>query len=319
MACRSRRGLFGASADAGDSSSIKKQHSLSLLLIKSSDVDLQQHLRSYISQGLQASSRAPSPARSVSPFFIMSTQYDKIGARYKSMSDLPAQAPEKPSVLKVLGDVKGLNCLDLACGLGRWSHVLLEQGAAHVTGIDISEGMIKSAQESLHGLSDEDKVKVDFQVGDCGKVFAASGGPFDLVLAVWFLNYASCYKEMLAMWQNVHANLKPGGRFVALTSNAFIALDGPFDDRYGINITTLEKTEEGGWKCRVTGYTQPEPVEFENYHMPREIYERSAAEAGMQQLTWRSHTLPDDGRPEGYWDVYDLRPHYCLLTAVKPQ
>lgn len=234
------------------------------------------------------------------------------------MSDLPCQAPEKPSVLRVLGNVEGLNCLDLACGLGRWSHVLIEQGAAHVTGVDISEGMIKNANETLSALP-EASSKTEFHAGDCSRPFEAPGGPFDLVLAVWFLNYASSYDELLAMWKNVYANTKPGGRFVALTSNTFCGLEGPFDDRYGIKITVLDKRGENGWKCRVTGYTKPDLVEFENYHLPHDVYERAAAEAGMEGLTWRSHTLPDDGRPESFWDVYNLRPHFCLLTARRPQ
>lgn len=247
------------------------------------------------------------------------SQYDSIGARYKSMSDLPAQAPEKPSVLKVLGDIKGLKCLDLACGLGRWSHLLVEQGAAHVTGIDISESMIVSARETFSTLPEGYRSKTEFHVGDCTKPFAARGEPFGLVLAVWFLNYASCYDELLSMWRNVHANLEPGGRFVALTSNGFCGLEQPFDERYGVSAKSLGKTEEGGWKCRVTAFTQPEEVSFENFHLPNHLYERAAAEAGMVDLRWRSHTLPvDDGRPDGFWDVYNLRPHFSLLTAKKP-
>ncbi|TKA64345.1 hypothetical protein B0A55_09547 [Friedmanniomyces simplex] len=248
----------------------------------------------------------------------MSTQYDAIGTRYSSMTELPCQAPEKPSVLKVLGDVTGQNCLDLACGLGRWSHLLVEEGASHVTGIDISEGMITSAREATRGLSEQQRSRLDFHTADCSKLSDAPGGPFDLVLAVWFLNYASCHDEMLAMWQNIHHNLKPGGRFVALTSNTFCGLEGPFNDKYGIMIANLGKTAEGGWKCRVTANTSPEKVEFENYHYGYEMYEKASAEAGMVELTWRSHTLPDDGRPDGFWDVYNLRPHFCLLTAKKP-
>jgi len=247
------------------------------------------------------------------------TQYDTIGARYGSMSELPAQSVEKPSVLRVLGDVQGLNCLDLACGLGRWSHLLVEQGAAHVTGIDVSESMITSAQEGLAKLPEAQRSKIDYHVGDCSKQFAAPNAPFDLVLAVWFLNYAATYSEMLSMWRNVFANLKPGGRFVALTSNGFCGLEVPFDDRYGTNAISLGKTEEGGFKCRITAYTEPEKVEFENYHYPHDFYERAAAEAGMTQLTWRSHVFPEaDEKPEGFWDVYNLRPHFSLLTARKP-
>ncbi|KAK4546601.1 hypothetical protein LTR36_001818 [Oleoguttula mirabilis] len=246
------------------------------------------------------------------------SQYDSIGARYKSMSDLPAQAPEKPSVLNVLGDVKGLNCLDLACGLGRWSHMLVEEGAAHVTGVDISEGMIASARETLCNLPEVQRSKMEFHVQDCSKPFAAPDGPFDLVLAVWFLNYASCYEEMLMMWRNVHDNLKPGGRFVALTSNGFCGLELPYDGRYGVSAAALGKTEEGGWKCKVTAFTFPEEVAFENFHYPHVFYERAAAEAGMAEVSWRSHVVPaDDGRLAGFWDVYNLRPHFSLLTAKK--
>ena len=65
---------------------------------------------------------------------------------------MPCAAVELPSVLAVLGDVRGLNCLDLACGLGYWSQLLVEKGAAHVVGVDISEAMLSAARETLRRL-----------------------------------------------------------------------------------------------------------------------------------------------------------------------
>ena len=211
------------------------------------------------------------------------SQYDSIGASYKNLYNLPGQAPEKASVINVLGDVKDLNCLDLACGLGRWSHLLVEQGAAHVTGIDISEAMITNARETLLNLPEDQRIKINFHAGDCGKPFVAPNAPFDLVLAVWFLNYASCYDELLGMWRNIHANLKPGGSFVALTSNAFCGFDVPFDNRYGIGTTVLNQTEEGGYKCRVTAFTQPEKVEFDNFSYPPGFMNEQ-----LPRLAWRN-------------------------------
>ena len=39
----------------------------------------------------------------------------------------------------------------------------------------------------------------------------------------------------------------------------------------------------------------------------------------MEELRWRSHVFPKEGeRPEGFWDVYNLRPHFSLLTARRP-
>lgn len=248
----------------------------------------------------------------------MATQYDDIGQRYKGLSDLPAQAIERPSILNVLGDVKGLKCLDLACGLGRWSHFLVDQGAAHVVGVDISESMVLEAQKSISSLSLVEQAKFKFIAKDCGKPLILEEGPFDVVLAVWFLNYASSYDELLAMWRNIHNNLKPGGRFIGLTSNTFTGLGEPIDDRYGIGVIPLGRTSEGGWRCRIVAHTHPEKVEFDNYHQPHGVYERAATEAGFPGVTWRSHTLPEDERKNsGYWDVFNFHPHFSLCLATR--
>ncbi|KAI7339442.1 hypothetical protein KC315_g1247 [Hortaea werneckii] len=247
------------------------------------------------------------------------SQYDTIGARYASMEDLPARAVEKLSILNILGDVRGLRCLDLACGLGRWSEFLVKQGAAHVTGVDLSEGMITSAKAGLDKMPDEERRKIAYHAGDCGKPMAVPNGPFDLAFSVYFFNYAGTYEEMLGMWTNIYLNLKPGGRMVALTVNTFVGWDVPFDEQYGISAVATAKTDEGGWKCHISAHTQPEKIEFDVFHYNHKFYERAAEEAGMRELTWRSHVLPKgDGRPEGYWDVFNLRPHCALLTATRP-
>jgi ubiquinone/menaquinone biosynthesis C-methylase UbiE len=75
----------------------------------------------------------------------MPDQYDTIATRYGGMQTLPAPSIEKPSVEAILGDITGLRCLDLACGLGRWSKFLLDAGAAEAVGVDISELMIQEA------------------------------------------------------------------------------------------------------------------------------------------------------------------------------
>ena len=251
----------------------------------------------------------------------MSTQYNDIGQRYSTFADLPSPKLEKPSILAILGDVTGLRCLDLACGLGQYARLLIERGASSVLGLDISDSMILGAREALSALSpEEDRAKVEFRVQDCGKPFEAEGGPFDLVLAIWLLDEASHYAEMLAMWQNVWANLKPGGRFIALTNNTFVPRDLPWDPRYGITSRVLNKTDEGGWKCRVTAFTQPEVMEFDYYHYQHDFYERAAKEAGFQGVRWHSHRLPGGQEwPEGYWDVLNLQPHFCLCSAIRSE
>ena len=77
----------------------------------------------------------------------------------------------------------------------------------------------------------------------------------------------------------------------------------------------MEKVKDG-WKCRLTAYTQPENVEFEMYHLSKEVYERNAAEAGLVGLVWDGHVIPEYGREEGgYWDAFEQRPSFEICTA----
>jgi 23S rRNA (cytidine1920-2'-O)/16S rRNA (cytidine1409-2'-O)-methyltransferase len=74
--------------------------------------------------------------------------------------------------------VKGLNCLDIGASTGGFTQVLLEQGAAHVTAIDVGHGQLdKSLQShpnvtSIEGLNSRDfttgylKHKINFIVCD---------------------------------------------------------------------------------------------------------------------------------------------------------
>jgi len=119
----------------------------------------------------------------------MPDQYDAIAALYGRMQDLPAPSIEQPSVEAILGDIIGLRCLDLACGLGRCSKFLLEKGAAEVVGIDISKLTIEeAARESTTSWPSSIKDRVDFRVGDCTIPLNLESRPFDLVFGAWLLN-----------------------------------------------------------------------------------------------------------------------------------
>ncbi|GAB7327522.1 hypothetical protein MBLNU13_g11388t1 [Cladosporium sp. NU13] len=248
----------------------------------------------------------------------MPDQYDAIATRYGKMQSLPASSLEQPSVEVILGDVTGLRCLDLACGLGRWSKFLLEKGAAEVTGIDISPLMIEeAAREASASWPASIRDRATFRVGDCTKPLDLEReGPFDLVFGAWLLNYAATETEQVGMWGNIFANLRHGGRFVGVTPNVHMdPVARPIDDRYGYAVVPVRKVEDG-WKCRLTAYTQPENVEFEMYHLSKEVYERTAAEAGLVGLMWNGHGIQEDGeKAGGYWDAFGKRPSFEICTA----
>ena len=73
---------------------------------------------------------------------------------------------------------KGLNCLDIGTSTGGFTQVLLEQGAAHVTAIDVGHGQLDASLQSdprvtsIEGLNARDltadhlKQKIEFIVCD---------------------------------------------------------------------------------------------------------------------------------------------------------
>ncbi|KAF2177108.1 S-adenosyl-L-methionine-dependent methyltransferase [Zopfia rhizophila CBS 207.26] len=246
------------------------------------------------------------------------TQYDKIGTKYKLMHELPAIQPERPSVLAALSDIKGTRCLDLACGTGRYSHLMLTIGAASVTGYDISSFMIDGARASYPS---SEYPNLTFEVADCSKPLPASN-PYDIIFAGWFLNYAGTQSELVSMFRNISSNLSPSGRFVGITTNVHDKLmHTPKIDFYGLDVLVLDEAykEPGeeevlGIKARVVAHTE-QPIQFDVFQFRKEVYERCAREAGLV-LSWRDVVVPDDERKgSGYWERWLDRPTFVIVEA----
>jgi hypothetical protein len=167
--------------------------------------------------------------------------------------------------------------------------------------------------------------KATFHVGDCTKPLSIpksndeDDGLYDIVFAAWLLNYAANPAELHAMWLNIASHLRPKtGRFTGIAPNVFASpRSRPIDPRYGISVDVLHEVE-GGYKCLLKADTKPEGISFEVCHLKREVYERTAREAGMVDLECRGHVLPkggEGGREEGFWDEFERRPSFKILTA----
>ncbi|MCJ1281466.1 hypothetical protein MMC26_000786 [Xylographa opegraphella] len=255
----------------------------------------------------------------------MSTQYDKLGRLYNEMQSVPGQIMLPENTRAALGDISGYDVLDLACGAGLYSNLLIDWGAAHVFGIDISSEMIKVARSSL---KPDRSHCIEYHVGDCTApdllqtLGIGRERQFDLVHGAWLLNYAATEDELTRMWRNIASNLKPGGRFVGIIPNLDVDFsdEKPFDDpKYGVTTKPIEKVPHGN-RVRVTAHTAGR-VEFENYILNGDhVYERSAAAAGMCHVKWKAVSpRPEDieRMEEGFWDDFVARPFSAVCTAVR--
>ena len=114
----------------------------------------------------------------------------------------PWQAPERE--LRILGEVAGLDVLELGCGGAQWSIALARQGARCV-GIDISSGQLAHARR----LVAEAGVPVELHEADAEHLPLA-----DLSFDVVFCDHgATTFTDPYRTIPEVARVLRPGGRF----------------------------------------------------------------------------------------------------------
>lgn len=136
---------------------------------------------------------------------IISRSYQK--ATRISLEDVH-YGPISPgeSELKLLGDVKSKDVLEIGCGGGQNAIVLGKWGARSV-GLDISEEQIKYARK----LAKRERVKVSFHVGNMEDLSMFHDESFDIVLSSFAIGYV---ENLTRTFQEVFRVLRKRGLFV---------------------------------------------------------------------------------------------------------
>ena len=121
--------------------------------------------------------------------------------------------------------VDGGRALDLACGTGNFS-VLLVKAGFEVLGVDLSEHMVREAKKKAPEVDGG----LDFVVGDV-RALPLRGRLFDLVTCVYdSLNYLLTLEGLWACFREVGRALRRGGVFI-FDLNTELALAGGFFDQ----------------------------------------------------------------------------------------
>ena len=262
----------------------------------------------------------------------MSTQYDTIQAPYDQMRKRSLALIERANVQKTLAPfIKNARVLDLACGSGFYSYQFLKWGASKVVGVDISPAMIEGARASSSQMP-SNSATIDFRIADCSRPLSYEGGPFDVVFGAWLLNYAPSGKDMVDMFRNVALNLRDGGHFVAVTPpptqdpTAFVeaATKARPDGSSGL-ITSVTGVVEDGLAVHLHADTSHGDVDFDCYHLRKEVFEASAREGGLRgDLAWSVTAVPDEffkdrtgGASVEELESYNVLPHFGILVVAK--
>jgi SAM-dependent methyltransferase len=113
-------------------------------------------------------------------------------------------AAEWPAMRALLPDLRGLEVVDLGCGYGWFCRWAREQGAAHVTGLDVSEKMLARA------ISTRSDPSIVYQHADLDQLTLPEGR-FDLAYSSLALHYV---EDIARLFAEIHRALRPSGRFV---------------------------------------------------------------------------------------------------------
>lgn len=113
-------------------------------------------------------------------------------------------APEWPAIQQILPTMRDLRAVDLGCGYGWFCRWARDQGAAQITGLDLSQRMLERAREMTDGdgiaYRCEDLQPLNLPANSC-----------ELVYSSLALHYVSDIAPLLA---NVYQALTPGGTLV---------------------------------------------------------------------------------------------------------
>lgn len=240
-------------------------------------------------------------------------EYDFIAEEYKTSKQLSFRKyVEEYTLFVMTGNIRGKNILDLACGEGFYTRKLKFAGADAVLGVDLSPEMIVLAEQSER----QSPMGCRYRVQDVASLPVL--GSFDLVTAMYLLNYARTREELEAFCKAAYRQLRPGGRFVGINDN-------PANDPeqyhlyrpYGFLKESRPDRRQGD-PIRYT-FFNPDGTEFRfnNYYLAPETYEAVFAEAGFVDFKWEGPYLAPSEQTNIFWLDFMVFPPVIGFSARK--
>ena len=141
-------------------------------------------------------------------------EYDAIAAAYQDSKQLSfRQYVEEHTLFEILGDIRGKDVVDLACGEGFYTRKIKQAGAAQVTGVDISGAMVRLAEEQER----RQPLGCKYVHQDVATLRMAQAA--DIVVAMYLLNYAQTREQLFRFCQVAADILRSGGQFAGFNDN----------------------------------------------------------------------------------------------------
>ena len=253
--------------------------------------------------------------------------YDSIADQYVEFKKAPYRtAVEQYTLLDCmllkheLNAANGARILDLACGDGHYTRKIrqLFPNCTYLCGLDISTTMIELAK----ACENTNKLGIDYICAD-GKDLPVPEQLYDIITAVYYLNYAQTRADLRAMIKGIFDQLKQGGTFYSMNENVCSKNEGynnSMHKKYTFYRELISSNLEEGGSIKYTYYWNPDTPSscaFYNYHFSPKTYEELFKECGFSSFEWVSVQCNPKIDNVAFFDELIRMPHIIGILAKK--
>lgn len=241
--------------------------------------------------------------------------YDDIAETYHEIKENPLKKySEEYTIAKIVGDnIRGKSVLDLACGDGYYTRKFGNSsdagGAAkRVVGIDLSAEMIDRAKAQDTALIAGGVV--EYRVGDAGCLEAADSNSFDLVTAVYLLQYAPTESALRGMVQGAFDHMANDGVALFVTQNPNVTDPQLIAqlEHYGVDIQlSPDRTDGTPAKTIIYFPDNAGSLTLDHFHWTKETIDKNLKEVGFQVANWHNMEVDEVGMKKygaEFWKPY---------------
>lgn len=238
------------------------------------------------------------------------TQYDALGQAYAQLTteDPSKQFVQYPGALKLLGSIQNASVLDVGCGSGEFTRMLLSR-AAKVVGYDISPEQIKLAKKG----NEKTPLKARYYTSRPENLTWTN--QFDLAVSVMTLPYAPDKQHLKTFFLSTFKALKSESKFVAVVFN-------PNFTRFGELLYRRRFSKDKSNKIKVEFFGQVNTASFSAKfsNFSAADYKIAAKAAGFKKLEWVKLAVEKIGIQKlgtKFWKGYENDCPYTGFVAYK--
>lgn len=237
-------------------------------------------------------------------------QYNHLSKAYTALAEIdPAkQYVQYPEALRLLGNLARKNILDIGCGNGTLTRMLV-RGGARVVGYDPSIRQIEEAYRS----EAQETLGITYYVGDRPAISPAF--LFDHAVSVMVLPYAANQDGLRDIFTYARESLRDDGSFISITFNPHYACLGK------VTCNRRFTRVADGKICVDFLSDDGQPIISATISDFRAVdYEQAARAAGFVGIEWITLQVASEGkarRGESYWRDFEADPPYIGIRVVK--